>query len=200
VVSLKELTKNPYKIHQKWEYFFTTDEKPNIDKLVEDIKVVLNFYKRKNKIKCERENAQTDTERLLETSTTLAKGTEYVNREKEIKLLKNVGEKSGDETQKEKFQNAESANAKKFEYEMAMNYTNNMFKRKISSFDDEEEDNDRFTKRVKRYLDQRDESEDEEGKSDEENEEENEDHVDPVHKILNKQPRSSLLDEMPDVN
>lgn len=179
VVSLKELKKNPYKIHKKWEYFFTTDEKPNIDKLIEDIKIALNFYKKKHCIDSKRENALTDTEKLLETSTTLAKGTEYVNREKEIKLLKNVSEKCGDELQNEKFKNAESANAKKFQYEMSVNHTNNLMKRRINSFEYEDDnDNDRFTKRVKRYLDEKED--------------------DPIQRILNKKSHN-VLEEIPDI-
>lgn len=148
VLSWRELVKNPHKNHEKWEYFFTTSEKKNIDHLMDDIKSVIFLYRQMIEIQHRYKNANIDTDKLLANSSVLGKSSTFISREKELVLLNDVGEKTGDNISKERFENASNANLKKYNHEIVTTQIKNNNKHK---HEDIPEDKMRFVKRVYKY-------------------------------------------------
>lgn len=197
VISLNELLKNSFKIHDKWEYFFTTDEKPNIDKLVDDIQSVLNYHKQLKNIDIRHENAVVGTNKLCVSSSTLAKGSVFVHREMDLALIQDIGEKTGDIESTTNFGNAASANIKEFENDI---HTRDCINKLRGNREEDVEDKMRFIKRIKTYAGY-DEDESSSGEEEESSGEEEESVKEDAPKTpcWEKNTNNDCLDEIPNI-
>ena len=141
--SWSELTKNPLKNHDKWMFFFTTTEKPNIEKLMDDIFLVLRYYDDYMSIRKLYDKTKTSSSNIILNSTAMSDSCRYIVKDQQLKLLHTTNERNGNETNIFSKASELNSNNLKRKFENINNSTENQ--------EDDFEDNETFDDMMEMY-------------------------------------------------